>query len=457
MFDNAQFPRRRFLRGLGTALALPALESLWPAVGARAAAAAPEVPTRLAFLYVPNGVHMPDWKPATAGGDFQLPRILEPLQPFKQELTVLSGLTHDKARANGDGPGDHARSAATFLTGTQAVKTNGNDIRAGVSVDQIAARLWGNATQFPSLELGCEPGKLAGSCDSGYSCAYSNTLAWKSPTQPLPKETNPAVVFDRLFSTGPAVDQRQSRFRRTAGRQSVLDFVADDARQLQRQLSGADRYKMQEYVEGIREVERRVEGCSLQSSAGAHMDRPDSPPEDFGERIRLMADLMVLAFRTDATRVCTLMIANEGSNRAYRELEISDGHHALSHHENRPEKLEKIARINRFHVEQLAYVLGRLAEVDEHGRSLLDNTMLVYGSGIGDGNRHNHDDLPVLVAGRGGGLITPGRHAQYPRDTPLMNLFLTMLQGMGAPLDRIGDSTGPLPGLGSVERRESSR
>ncbi|MCA9237356.1 MAG: DUF1552 domain-containing protein [Planctomycetales bacterium] len=450
MSRNPGLERRQFLRGLGTAIALPALESLLPTGSAYAAAGPTPSPTRLAVLYVPNGIHMPAWKPVAEGADFQLPRILEPLQPFQREITLLSGLTHDKARANGDGAGDHARSAATFLTGTQAVKTNGNDIRAGVSVDQIAAQLIGRATQFPSLELGCEPGKLAGSCDSGYSCAYSNTLAWKSPTQPLPKETNPALVFDRLFSAGSAIDQRQSRYRRQTGRQSVLDFVAADARQLQPQLSGADRHKLQEYVEGIREIEQRLERASSLQSPDGQLARPEGPPDDYGERIRLMADLMILAFRTDATRVCTLMIANEGSNRAYRELGISDGHHALSHHEGRAEKLEKITQINRFHVEQLAYILGRLAAADEQGQSLLDNTMLVYGSGIGDGNRHNHDDLPVLVAGRGGGLLAPGRHIAYPSQTPLMNLFLTMLQGLGAPLDRVGDSTGPLPGLASA-------
>ena len=257
-------------------------------------------------------------------------------------------------------------------------------------------------------------------------------------------------MFDRLFSAGSAIDQRQSRYRRQTGRQSVLDFVAADARQLQPQLSGADRHKLQEYVEGIREIEQRLERASSLQSPDGQLARPEGPPDDYGERIRLMADLMILAFRTDATRVCTLMIANEGSNRAYRELGISDGHHALSHHEGRAEKLEKITQINRFHVEQLAYILGRLAAADEQGQSLLDNTMLVYGSGIGDGNRHNHDDLPVLVAGRGGGLLAPGRHIAYPSQTPLMNLFLTMLQGLGAPLDRVGDSTGPLPGLASA-------
>lgn len=449
MMPQSLLPRRQFLRGLGVAVALPAMRSLQPRVVARAMESGAAAPTRLAFLYVPNGIHMPDWKPAREGSDFDLPATLQPLAPFQQDILVLSGLTHDKARANGDGAGDHARSAATFLTGAQAVKTNGNDIRAGVSVDQIAAQLIGQSTQFPSLELGCEPGKLAGSCDSGYSCAYSNTLAWKSPTQPIPKETNPAVVFDRLVGSGPAVDQRQSRHRRHALQQSVLDFVADDARRIERRLGTEDRRKLQEYAEGIRDVERRLNGFAEEDHAAGQMTRPDGPPQDFGARIRLMADLMVLAFSTDATRVCTLMIANEGSNHAYREIDITEGHHAISHHQNRPEQLEKIAKINRFHVEQLAYLLGRMSTIDDGGRSLLDNTALAYGSGIGDGNRHNHDDLPVLVAGRGGGLLSPGRHVAYPRETPLMNLFLSTLNGLGASLDRVGDSTGPLPDLGA--------
>ncbi len=447
MNTNSNVGRRTFLRGVGAAIALPMLESALPLGAVEAAtASAAASPTRLAFLYVPNGVHMPNWKPQTTGTDFDLPKTLAPLEKFRQDLTVISGLAADKARANGDGAGDHARSAAAFLTGTQPVKSSGKDMRAGISVDQIAAKHWGHNTRFASLELGCEPGRLAGSCDSGYGCAYSHTLSWKSPTQPLEKETNPALVFDRLFGGGSTVEQLLSRQRRQHARQSVLDFVADDARQLRKRLDTNDRRKVEQYLEGIRDVERRLNNPAFTENDTV-VGRPDGRPDEIGERIRLMGDMMALAFASDATRVCTLMFADEGSNYPYRELGHREGHHSLSHHRNREELVKQIQQINEHHVKQLAYILEKLSQNDERGESLLDNTLLVYGSGISDGDRHRHEDLPVLVAGKGGGHVTPGRHLEYPEDTPMMNLFVSMLQGIGVPVERVGDSTGALPGL----------
>ncbi len=444
---NPHIERRTFLRGLGTAIALPALDSLLPVRSAVAATGAEATsPQRLAFLFVPNGVHVPSWKLAETGTDFVLSKTLAPLEMYRSDLTFLSGLAHDKARSNGDGPGDHARSASAFLTGSQPVKSNGKDMRAGVSVDQIAAKYLGRNTRFASLELGSEPGKLAGSCDSGYGCAYSNAISWKSPTQPNEKETNPALVFDRLFGGGSTVEQHLSQVRRRHSRQSILDFVADDAKRLRRTLDTSDRRKVEQYLDGIREVERRLENPALADDGGA-MARPDGRPDEMGERIRLMGDLMVLAFASDATRVCTFMLANEGSQIPYRELGHREGHHSLSHHKDRQELIEQIEQINLYHVQQLAYIIEKLSQADERGERLLDNTLLLYGAGIGDGNRHNHDDLPCLLAGRAGGLLTPGRHIEYAPDTPMTNLFVSMMQGMGIPIDRIGDSTGPLPGL----------
>lgn len=428
-------------------MALPTLQSL----GANATAASTFTssgnPLRLAYLYVPNGVHMPDWTPKTTGASFDLPRALQPLEAYKQDLLVLSGLAQDNARAHGDGGGDHARGAAAFLTGVHPLKTDGSDIRAGVSADQVAANLIGRETRFQSLHLACEPGRLAGGCDSGYSCAYSNTLSWRSPTEPIPNESNPGVVFDRLFGGVSESEQRFSRERRAHTQRSILDFVMDDARRLRRSMGAGDRRLVERYLEGVRDVERRVDGARAKAGAHAPIARPDGPPDDFGDAIRLMGDLMVLAFASDATRVCTLMFANEGSNRPYRELGQKEGHHSISHHNGREEQIEKIAQINRFHVQQLAYIVRRLDETREQDERLLDNTLLVYGSGISDGDRHDHHDLPILAIGRGGGLVTPGRHVRYEEQTPLMNLFLSNVQEVDERIERIGDSTGRLSGL----------
>lgn len=447
--QKAQVPRRTFLRGLGTLIALPWLESLMGdrLVGMEPAAIG-EGPLRAIFLYVPNGIHMAAWRPPTEGALGELPATLKPLEPLRDQLLVLSGLAQRNAAALGDGAGDHARSAAAFLTGTHPRKTDGHDIEAGTSVDQLLAQRDANRTRFASLELGCEAGELAGNCDSGYSCAYSHTISWSSPVSPNPKETHPRQLFDRLFGDPRASVGELSAARYSRERKSILDFVADDARRLNQRVSAEDRRKLDEYLVGIRELERRLEFATEEPRPDLDaITRPRGIPRDYATHLRLMGDLMVLALRADLTRVATFMFADEGSNRTYPELQIDEGHHAISHHDSRAEQLEKLARINRHHVEQLAYILQRMREVREGNGTLLDHSVVVYGSGISDGNRHNHNDLPVLVAGGGHGFVTPGRHVVFPEGTPMMNLHLSLLRHAGVARDSVGDSTGELPGL----------
>lgn len=442
--------RRTALKGLGTAIALPFLESLAPATAA-AAPTAGALPKRLAFLYVPNGVNMPDWTPKGGAGPLgQLTGILKPLNPFKSHLNVLTGLACDKARANGDGPGDHARAMSAFLTGRQPRKTHGADIRAGMSADQHVAAAVGDKTKFPSLELGIERGLNAGNCDSGYSCAYSANLSWRSESTPNAKECDPKAVFDRLFGGNDPKELTAARAKRDLHNKSVLDFVMEDAKGLNATLGAGDQKKLDEYLSSVREVEQRIEKARKTNAAPApkpSMPAPTGIPKEVQDHIRLMCDLMVIAFQTDLTRVVTLPFANDGSNRPYKHIDVPEGHHDLSHHGSDPKKLEKIAKINTFHTEQLAYLLGKMQATKEpNGTTLLDNVMLVYGSCIGDGNRHNHDDLPVLLAGKGGGTIAGGRHLVFPvkSDTPLMNLYLALFERMGAPARSFGDSTGVL-------------
>lgn len=444
--------RRTVLRGLGTALALPWLEAMTPVRPlAKAGEAARAIPKRMAFFYVPNGIHMPSWTPKEEGAAFELPDTLKPLESFKDDLLVLTGLTQDTAYAHGDGPGDHARALACFLTGTHPRKTDGANIKAGISVDQLAAQRLGHLTRLPSLELGVDPSAQAGNCDSGYSCAYSSNIAWSSETTPVAKEINPRLAFDRLFGNGRPGEQATSRGLRDHQRASILDFVADDARRLHDRLASGDRRKLDEYLTSVRDLERRIARASEPVDLPDGAERPTGVPRDYAEHVRLMLDLIALAFQADVTRVTTFVFANEGSNRSYRDLDVPEGHHELSHHGNDAAKHAKIARINLAHMEQFAYLVGRLKAIPEggDGGSVLDHSMLLYGSGIGDGNRHNHDDLPILLLGRGAGTIRPGRHVRYPNRTPLNNLFLSMLDRMDCPVDALGDSKGRLEGLES--------
>ena len=441
--------RRTVLKGIGAAVALPWLESLEamaaPAIGATKVAP----PLRSAFFYVPNGIHLPDFKPAVEGKTWDMPWTLEPLKAFRSQMNVLSGLDLDKAKANGDGGGDHARAMAAFLTGSQPRKTSGADIRVGRSADQQLANGIGDATKFSSLELGIERGLNAGNCDSGYSCAYSANLSWRSESTPNAKECDPKAVFERLFgSTDASKESAAARAKRDAYSKSVLDFVMDDARAIQGQLSGADVRKVDEYMTSIREIETRIQRSqdikSRKVSAPTDFKQPTGIPKEKLDHIHLMCDLAVLSFQTDLTRVLTMPFANDGSNQAYSMIGVKEGHHDLSHHGRDKAKQEKIRQINRFHVEQFAYFIGKMAATKEGDKSLLDSSMIVYGAGIGDGDRHNHDDLPILLLGSGNGTIEGGRHVRYAKGTPLMNLYMAMFEKAGCPAPRFGDSTGVL-------------
>lgn len=445
---NAPITRRTALRGLGTAVALPWLESLASAAPAASATVAP--PRRLAFIYVPNGIHMPDWTPKSEGKLGDLPEILKPLQAFKDHLNVYTGLTLDKARANGDGPGDHARAMSVFLTGRQPRKTHGADIKVGMSADQHVASVIGDHTRFPSLELGIERGGQAGNCDSGYSCAYSSNLSWRSESTPNAKEVDPKLVFERLFAGNDPKELAAARAKRELYSKSVLDFVMDDAKGLTKRLGQGDQRKLDEYLTAVREIEDRIEKVKKANAERKPLPKPNMPapagvPKDMQEHVRLMCDLLVLSFQTDLTRVATFPFANDGSGRPYPNIGVREGHHDLSHHGRNAEKQAKIKKINTFHIEQLAYLAEKLHSTKEaNGSSLLDNLMLVYGSGIGDGDRHNHDDLPILTLGKGGGSLEAGRHLAFPKETPLMNLYLSLFDRMGAPTGSFGDSTGRL-------------
>jgi len=436
--------RRTVLKGAGAALALPWLEAMGP-IGAWADTTAPNrAPNRMAFVYVPNGIHMTEWTPTADGAGYTLPATLEPLRELRDDFSILTNLTADKARPNGDGPGDHARAMAAFLTGAQPRKTDGADIRCGISVDQVAAARVGAQTRLSSLEIGCDPSAMAGNCDSGYSCVYSSTISWRSATTPMPKLINPRQIFDRLFGNESEAD----RVRRDQTRRSIIDFVLEDAGTLQNNLGANDRRKLDEYFAAIRDIEQRIQrAASLPRVATPTYNAPAAVPAAYQEHIRILCDLLVLAFQTDTTRVSSFVFANEGSNRSYPFLNVREGHHDLSHHENNPAKQAKIATINRFHVTQLGYLLTRLKAIREGDGTLLDHSMIVYGSGNSDGNRHNHDDLPILLAGKAGSSIRTGRHIRYARNTPLNNLWLSMLDRMASGVDALGDSTGRLSGL----------
>ena len=432
------------LRGLGVSLALPAFESLR---AARVLAGGdPAGAVRMAFVYAPNGVIEPRWKPEGIGADYRPGPTLEPLAGLRQDFQIVSGLAHRNGTAGPDGAGDHARAMSTILTGTRPRKTAGSDIRAGVSVDQVAAQRIGDRTRFPSLELTCDAVRRSGECDSGYSCAYSFNMSWRTATQPATPEASPRLVFERLFGAGTGAERARNLASRLGERRSILDFVADDARRMAETLGHDDRHKFAEYIDGVRQIERQIERMeSFGVPAAPDIDLPDRPPALHRDHIRLMADMIVLAFQTDSTRIATLVLSSDGSNRTFPEIEVSDGHHALSHHQDDPEKIEKIARIDRFYVEQFAYLLERLkAATDAAGRPLLDTSMVAYTSGLSDGNKHRHNDLPLLLAGRGGGRLVPGRHLRLPDEQPMANLFLTMLDIVGAPVERFGDSTGRL-------------
>lgn len=445
--------RRHFLQGLGVTLALPSFASL---AGQSALAAATQVPAlattasgaplRMAFLYIPNGVNIDQWRPVGEGTEFSFGPTMESLNELKDHVQVFTGFEHKNGWAGPDGPGDHARANATILTGARPKKTAGSDIRVGVSVDQFAAQHIGPQTRFPSLELSCDGARGSGSCDSGYSCAYQFNLSWRSETTPVAPESNPRLVFERLFGAGEGAERQVGYQKRMARQKSLLDFVMSETDRLNKQLGRNDRQKLDEYLTGVREIEFRIQ----QAEKFGPLPEPGAPapagiPGSYRDHMRLMADMMVMAFQTDSTRIATFLMAHDGSNRTFADIGVTDGHHALSHHQSDPDKLAKIAKIDRYYVDQLAYVLNRLRETkDVDGQSLLHNSMVVYASGLSDGNRHNHDDLPVIVAGHGGGRLTPGRHVKFKDKTPMTNLYVRMLGELGVNVDHFGDSNGRL-------------
>jgi hypothetical protein len=439
--------RRTFLRGAGTALALPLLDAMTPAF----AGPVTERPVRIGFVYVPNGIIdlKGEWTPKGAGAGFEFASTMRALEPLREHLLVFSGLAQLNGRALGDGPGDHARAGATWLTGVHPKKTEGSEIHVAISADQLAARELGKTTQFASLELGLEAPGLVGNCDSGYSCAYTNTVSWRSATTPMPAEVNPRTLFGRLFGDGDSTD-KAARLARMREQRSILDFVLEDVADLSPGLGARDRGKLDEYLEAVRDIERRIEKAERQNLTMPVMERPAGVPEEFEEHARLMMDLQVVAFQTDMTRVVTMMMAREGSNRSYRAIGVPDGHHSCTHHQNDAEKIAKTTKINEYHVRVFGYLLDKLKSTPDHEGSLLDNSMILYGSSISDGNVHTHDKLPLLLAGGGGGKIKGGRHLIYPQPTPMNNLLLSMLDKAGVNVEQFGDSNGRAQGLSEV-------
>ena len=441
--------RRTFLKGVGAAIALPMLDAMTPAFASLSRV--PKAPVRLVFAYVPNGIIMKDWTPKTVGKDYELTRILKPLNAFREDIMLLSGLADHNGNELGDGPGDHARAGASYLTGVHCKKTSGADIRSGVSADQIAAQAFGSNTRFASLELGCEDSRTVGNCDSGYSCAYTNSISWRSPTTPMPPEVNPRLVFERLFGTADFKLDPATRARRAGYRRSILDLVREDTQKLTTSLGSADKHKIDEYLTSVREIEARIQSAERDNQAiTPGFELPAGIPVEFGEYVSLMFDLQVAAFRTDLTRVSTMMIGREGSMRTYPEINISDSHHPLTHHRNIPDFIEKVTQINTFHIDLFAKYLAKLKSTQDGEGTLLDNSLIVYGSGISDGNRHTHENLPILLAGRGGGSVKPGRHLAYEKETPVANLYMTLLDRAGVHPDSIGNSTGKLVQLGAI-------
>ena len=438
-------PRRTMLRGLGATLALPLLDSMVPALTALSRTAAAPI-RRLGVFYVPNGMSMPYWSPPQVGPLTELPPTLRSLAGL-EERVLMCGALDDEAANLVTGGGDHARSAGTFLTCVPFKLTTGADVYASVSMDQIAARELAKETQLASIELGIESNAMLGSCDAGASCAYTNTVAWRTPTTPLPVENDPRAVFERLFGTSGSTDPA-ARLARMRKDRSVLDAVNEELSDLEREIGPGDRLKLDEYLSAVRDAERRIEMAERQNTRELPLvDQPIGTPSDYAEHAKLMMDLLALAYQTDLTRISTFMLAREVSARAYPEIGVSDSHHPLSHHQDKPANLERLHKVNEYHFRQFAHLVRKLAATPEGDGTMLDSTLLLYGTGISDSNTHFHDDLPVaLIAGKNTG-VTGGRYVRYPRGTPIANLYITILDKMGFPLEKFGDSTGMLKDL----------
>jgi hypothetical protein len=437
--------RRAVLRGLGATLALPLLDSMVPALVALDKTAAAPV-RRFGVFYVPNGMSMPYWFPKAEGPLAELPPTLRSLTELKDRVLLMGGLADESANLV-KGGGDHARSAGTFLTGVPFKITSGADVLASVSMDQIAARQLEKETQLASIELGIESNAMLGACDGGASCAYTNTIAWRTPTTPLPIENDPRAVFERLFGTSGSTDlsARMARIRRD---KSILDFVTGEAASLGKTIGPQDKIKLTEYFDSVRDIERRIQMAEAQNSRELPVvDQPAGVPGDYAAHAKLMMDLLLLAYQTDMTRISTFMLAREVSAHAYPEIGVSDSHHPLSHHQDEAAKLERLHKINEYHFQQFAYLVKKLAAIPEGDGKMLDNTLFLYGTGISDSNTHFHDDLPIaLIGGKAAGLVG-GRYVRHPKGTPLTNLHVTILEKLGVPVEKLGDSTGRLTTL----------
>ena len=447
-------PRRTFLRGAGVALGLPLLDAMVPALSALADTPAAVV-SRLGFIYMPNGVAknssgLDYWTPPTEGRNFQMSQILAPLEPFRDRLLVVSGLDQNQAEAGNDGAsGDHTRGTSSWLTGVYPKRTEGADVRNGISADQIAAPVLGKDTALPSLELSIDLNFLAGQCENSYSCAYLNTLAWTSPTTPLPTENNPRVVFERLFGDGGTAERRAAQARRN---RSNRDSVLDDFNRLQRQLGAGDRAVVGEWVDAVREVERRISGVEKRrKEEPPTLERPTGVPERFDEHVKLMYELQWLAFRADLTRVVTFMLGRELNFRTYPEIGVTEGHHGLSHHQDRPEQIAKYAKVGTYQAELLAWFLDKLQSTPEGNGTLLDHSLFLYGAGLSNPNTHAHVDLPLLVIGGPNHGIDGNRHLVIRRQVPMTNLLLTLLDKAGVRAETLGDSTGRMPVSGLAD------
>jgi hypothetical protein len=431
--------RRSMLRGLGVSIALPMLDSMVPALAAPARVG--KQPVRLAFTYVPNGMTMADWTPKTPGKDFEFGPILNQFSDFKNDMFVLGNMADRNGNALGDGGGDHARAGGSFLTGVHPKKTAGKDIAVGISVDQVAADAIGGSTKVRSLELSCEDSRTVGNCDSGYSCAYSNSFSWRSTSTPNPPETNPRAVFERMFGGDDITLPADVRAKRIADRRSVLDLAHEQTKRIVGTLGSTDRRKMDKIQraekEGVIEV-------------SPDFERPSGIPFAYEDYAKLMLDLAALAFQTDSTRVATIVMGREGSLRTYPEIGVPDGHHPLSHHGNRPESLAKMSLINQFHAKLYARFLAKLKATPDGDGTLLDHCLLMYGSGLSDSNRHTHENLPIALFGRGDGSLRPGRYIAYQKQTPMTNLYMTMLTNAGIKAEAIGDATGNVEQLTEV-------
>ena len=441
MVTKKALGRRTMLRGMGTVMALPLLEAMGGT--ARAVEASAAARKRLQVIYTPNGMMMENWTPKTAGEGYELSPILKPLEPYRNKFTVFSNLSHVQAEALGDGAGDHGRCCGGYLTGTHVKKTEGADITAGVSMDQVVAKQFGEKSQIPSIEVGLEPPSLVGSCDSGYSCAYTNTLSWSGASTPLPVTINPREVFERLFGDGDSLDAK-SRLAQLRRQASILDFVAQDAKRLSTKMSASDKHKLDEYLTSVRDIEKRIQKVEQGGSEATALPayaRPSGVPDAFVDYSHMMIDLQVLAMQADITRVSSFMIGREVSGRSYPEIGVADAHHPLSHHGHDPEKIAKLTKINVLHMEQVAYYLKRMGETKEGEGSLLDTTLVMAGASLADPNNHDHRGLPVIVAG---GLIKGNRHVVAEKDTPMTNLMLSMMDKLGVECHSIGDSTGRL-------------